>query len=188
NARSVRLSIPRFTLVGATTRIGLLTAPLRNRFTLQTRLDYYGREDMLKIVKRSCKLLEVETAEEGAIEIAKRARGTPRIANRLLKRVRDYAQVKGTGVLSKDIVENGLKMEQIDPLGLDELDRSFLRALITVYEGGPAGIEAIAATLGEERDTLEDVVEPYLLQIGFVRRTKRGREVTPQARTHVGLA
>jgi len=126
--------------------------------------------------------------EEGTLElIAGRSRGTPRIANRLLKRVRDYAQVKGSGILSTEIVESALKMEQIDALGLDHLDRAFLKALVNIYDGGPAGIEAIAATLGEERDTLEDVVEPYLLQIGFVRRTKRGREVTPQARDHLGV-
>ena len=187
HAKTINFPLKRFTLVGATTRAGLLSAPLRSRFGILYHLEYYSTDELTEILNRTARLLKLE-CQEGTLElIAGRSRGTPRIANRLLKRVRDYAQVKGTGVLSKDIVENGLKMEQIDPLGLDELDRSFLRALITVYEGGPAGIEAIAATLGEERDTLEDVVEPYLLQIGFVRRTKRGREVTPQARAHVGL-
>ena len=188
HAKTINFPLKRFTLIGATTRVGLLSAPLRSRFGILYHLEYYSTDALTEILDRTTRLLKLECQAGTLEQIASRSRGTPRIANRLLKRVRDYAQVKGTGVLSKDIVENGLKMEQIDPLGLDELDRSFLRALITVYEGGPAGIEAIAATLGEERDTLEDVVEPYLLQIGFVRRTKRGREVTPQARAHVGLA
>ena len=188
HAKTINFPLKRFTLIGATTRVGLLSAPLRSRFGILYHLEYYSTDELMEILHRTAGLLRLEYQEGTLEQIAGRSRGTPRIANRLLKRVRDYAQVKGTGVLSKDIVEKGLKMEQIDPLGLDELDRSFLRALIQVYEGGPAGIEAIAATLGEERDTLEDVVEPYLLQIGFVRRTKRGREVTPQARAHVGLA
>ena len=187
HAKTINFPLKRFTLIGATTRAGLLSAPLRSRFGILYHLEYYSTEELTEILYRTAGLLRLECQEGTLEQIAGRSRGTPRIANRLLKRVRDYAQVKGTGVLSKDIVEKGLKMEQIDPLGLDELDRSFLRALIRVYEGGPAGIEAIAATLGEERDTLEDVVEPYLLQIGFVRRTKRGREVTPQARAHVGV-
>jgi Holliday junction DNA helicase RuvB len=188
HAKTINFPLNRFTLVGATTRAGLLSAPLRSRFGILYHLEYYSTAELTEILIRTAGLLNLK-CEAGTLErIAGRSRGTPRIANRLLKRVRDYAQVKGTGVLSQDIVEKGLLMEQIDPLGLDELDRSFLRALINVYDGGPAGIEAIAATLGEERDTLEDVVEPYLLQIGFVRRTKRGREVTPQARAHVGLA
>jgi Holliday junction DNA helicase RuvB len=150
-------------------------------------LEFYSSEELTEILVRSAHLLQLR-CEDGALElIAARSRGTPRVANRLLKRVRDYAQVKGTGVLSMQIVESSLKMEQIDPLGLDELDRAFLRALANVYEGGPAGIEALAATLGEERDTLEDVVEPYLLQIGFLRRTKRGREITPRASEHLSL-
>ncbi|MCH8216465.1 MAG: Holliday junction branch migration DNA helicase RuvB [Planctomycetes bacterium] len=188
HAKTINFPLKRFTLIGATTRVGLLSAPLRSRFGILYHLEYYSTDELMEILHRTAGLLRLEYQEGTLEQIAGRSRGTPRIANRLLKRVRDYAQVKGTGVLSKDIVEKGLKMEQIDPLGLDELDRSFLRALIQVYEGGPAGIEAIAATLGEERDTLEDVVEPYLLQIGFVRRTKRGREVTPQARAHVGPA
>jgi Holliday junction DNA helicase RuvB len=187
HAKTINFPLKRFTLIGATTRAGLLSAPLRSRFGMLYHLDFYGTEELTEILARSAELLELQ-CEEGTLElIADRSRGTPRVANRLLKRVRDYAQVKGSGILSAAIVENSLKMEQIDALGLDELDRSFLRALINVYNGGPAGIEAIAATLGEERDTLEDVVEPYLLQIGFVRRTKRGREVTDQACAHLGV-
>ena len=187
HAKTINFPLKRFTLVGATTRAGLLSAPLRSRFGMMYHLDFYSSEELAAILTRSSQLLQLQH-EDGALElIANRSRGTPRVANRLLKRVRDYAQVKGSGTLSNDIVENALKMEQIDALGLDELDRAFLRALVNVYEGGPAGIDAIAATLGEERDTLEDVVEPYLLQIGFVRRTKRGREVTKQACEHLGL-
>jgi len=187
HAKTINFPLKRFTLIGATTRAGLLSAPLRSRFGMLYHLDFYNTDELTAIVARSAQLLQLP-CEDGTLElIASRSRGTPRVANRLLKRVRDYAQVKGSGALSADIVENALKMEQIDTLGLDELDRAFLRALINVYEGGPAGIEAIAATLGEERDTLEDVVEPYLLQIGFVRRTKRGREVTKQACEHLGL-
>ncbi len=187
HAKTINFPLKRFTLIGATTRAGLLSAPLRSRFGMLYHLEFYTQEELTQILNRSAGLLELH-CQAGTLErIASRSRGTPRIANRLLKRVRDYAQVKGSGKLTQDIVESALKMEQIDALGLDELDRAFLRALITVYEGGPAGIEAIAATLGEERDTLEDVVEPYLLQVGFVRRTKRGREVTPAACEHVGL-
>ncbi|HSV26664.1 MAG TPA: Holliday junction DNA helicase RuvB C-terminal domain-containing protein, partial [Sedimentisphaerales bacterium] len=144
-------------------------------------------DELKQILLRSAELLKLKAKDDSLDLIASRSRGTPRVANRLLKRVRDYAQVKGTGSLDKTIVENALKMEQIDSVGLDELDRSFLKALATVYDGGPAGIEAIAATLGEERDTLEDVVEPYLLQVGFVRRTRRGREITRAACEHLGL-
>jgi len=187
HAKTINFPLKRFTLVGATTRAGLLSAPLRSRFGMLYHLEFYDSDELTEILWRSARLLKLE-CQDGTLElIADRSRGTPRIANRLLKRVRDYAQVKGTGVLSADIVENALKMEQIDALGLDPLDRAFLMALVNVYDGGPAGIEAIAATLGEERDTLEDVVEPYLLQKGFVRRTKRGREVTPHAREHLGL-
>ena len=186
HAKTINFPLKRFTLIGATTRAGLLSAPLRSRFGMLYHLDFYDCEELTEILARSAELLELQ-CEEGTLElIADRSRGTPRVANRLLKRVRDYAQVKGSGILSAGIVESSLKMEQIDALGLDELDRAFLRALINIYDGGPAGIEAIAATLGEERDTLEDVVEPYLLQIGFVRRTKRGREVTEQACEHLG--
>ena len=187
HAKTIKFPLKRFTLIGATTRAGLLSAPLRSRFGMLYHLDFYNAEELTAILKRSADLLKLQ-CEDGTLElIADRSRGTPRVANRLLKRVRDYAQVKGKGLLSSDIVEAALKMEQIDGLGLDELDRAFLRALAEVYEGGPAGIDAIAATLGEERDTLEDVVEPYLLQVGFLRRTKRGREITPAACRHLGL-
>ncbi len=187
HAKTINFPLKRFTLIGATTRAGLLSAPLRSRFGLLYHLDFYKTDELTEILSRSAQLLQLH-CEEGTLQlIARRSRGTPRVANRLLKRVRDYAQVKGSGVLDMDIVENALKMERIDSLGLDELDRAFLKALINVYEGGPAGIEAIAATLGQERDTLEDVVEPYLLQTGFLRRTKRGREVTKQACQHLGV-
>jgi Holliday junction DNA helicase RuvB len=187
HAKTINFPLKRFTLIGATTRAGLLSAPLRSRFGMLYHLKFYNAEELTAILKRSANLLKLKS-EDGTLElIGARSRGTPRIANRLLKRVRDYAQVKGKGLLSCAIVESALQMEQIDSLGLDELDRAFLRALANVYEGGPAGIEALAATLGEEKDTLEDVVEPYLLQIGFLRRTKRGREITKQACEHLGL-
>jgi len=187
HAKTINFPLKQFTLIGATTRAGLLSAPLRSRFGMLYHMEFYSADELTQILSRTAGLLNL-TCEEGTLErIAGRCRGTPRVANRLLKRVRDYAQVKGSGILNHEVVDNALRMEQIDALGLDELDRSFLRALATVYDGGPAGIEALAATLGEERDTLEDVVEPYLLQIGFVRRTKRGREITPQARQHLNL-
>lgn len=186
-AKTINFPLKHFTLIGATTRAGLLSAPLRSRFGMLYHMDFYSTTELTEILSRSAQLLKL-ACDEGTLElIAARSRGTPRIANRLLKRVRDYAQVKGTGTLSTKIVDSALKMEQIDALGLDELDRSFLKALANIYDGGPAGIEALAATLGEERDTLEDVVEPYLLQIGFVRRTKRGREITTKACDHLGL-
>jgi len=187
HAKTINFPLKRFTLIGATTRAGLLSAPLRGRFAMLHHLDFYGTDQLTSIAKRSAQLLELESTDGSVELIAARSRGTPRVANRLLKRVRDYAQVKGCGKLTVEIVESALEMEQIDRLGLDELDRSFLTALIKVYEGGPAGVEAIAATMGEEKDTLEDVVEPYLLQIGFVRRTKRGREATKAAFEHLGF-
>jgi len=187
HAKTINFPLKRFTLIGATTRAGLLSAPLRSRFGMLYHLNFYSAEELTAILVRSAELLQLQ-CEDGTLElIASRSRGTPRVANRLLKRVRDYAQVKGTGVFSAGIVESALAMEQIDTLGLDELDRAVLCALVNVYDGGPAGIDAIAATLGEERDTLEDVVEPYLLQIGFLRRTKRGREVTQAACKHLRL-
>ncbi len=188
HAKTINFPLKRFTLIGATTRAGLLSAPLRGRFGMIHHLEFYSIDELSQIICRSAGLLDLEYDDEALALIASRSRGTPRIANRLLKRVRDYAQVKGDGKLTREVVEASLKMEQIDELGLDELDRCFLRALVNVYEGGPAGIEALAATLGEERDTLEDVVEPYLLQIGFLRRTKRGREITARACEHLGLA
>ncbi|MHC4792529.1 MAG: Holliday junction branch migration DNA helicase RuvB [Planctomycetota bacterium] len=187
HAKTINFPLKRFTLVGATTRAGLLSAPLRSRFGMLYHLDFYTPEELTQILRRSAGLLQLHCEDDTLELIAARSRGTPRVANRLLKRVRDYAQVKGEGVLSVDIVESALEMEQIDSLGLDELDKALLRALVNVYDGGPAGVDAIAATLGEERDTLEDVVEPYLLQIGFLRRTKRGREITKQACEHLGL-
>jgi Holliday junction DNA helicase RuvB len=187
HAKTINFPLKRFTLIGATTRAGLLSSPLRSRFGMLYHLEFYTMAQLTDILGRSARLLELNF-DSGTLEmIASRSRGTPRIANRLLKRVRDYAQVKGTGRLTGDIVNSALAMERIDALGLDDLDRAFMRALIEVYDGGPAGIEAIAATLGEERDTLEDVVEPYLLQIGFVRRTKRGREVTRAACDHLNV-
>lgn len=187
HAKTINFPLKRFTLIGATTRAGLLSAPLRSRFGMLYHMEYYTDADLTGILERSAKLLDLKYQPDTLKIIAGRSRGTPRVANRLLKRVRDYAQVKGSGILNPKIVESALKMEQIDGLGLDELDRSFLRSLAKVYDGGPAGIEALAATLGEERDTLEDVVEPYLLQIGFVKRTKRGRELTSPAYKHIGL-
>jgi Holliday junction DNA helicase RuvB len=187
HAKTINFPLKRFTLIGATTRAGLLSAPLRGRFGMLYHVEFYSADELAKILKRSAEILNL-ACQDGTLElIASRSRGTPRIANRLLKRVRDYAQVKGKGKLTEDIVGSALQMEQIDELGLDELDRSFLKAIANVYNGGPAGIEALAATLGEEKDTLEDVVEPYLLQIGFVRRTKRGREITDQAVNHLGI-
>lgn len=187
HAKTINFPLKRFTLIGATTRAGLLSSPLRGRFGMLYHLNFYSSAELSQILERSAKLLNL-SCQDGSLElIASRSRGTPRVANRLLKRVRDYAQVKGKGKLSSDIVASSLKMEQIDELGLDELDRLFLRALANIYNGGPAGIEALAATLGEEKDTLEDVVEPYLLQIGFVRRTNRGREITEQACKHLNL-
>jgi len=187
HAKTINFPLKRFTLIGATTRAGLLSAPLRGRFGMLYHLEFYSAEELTAILERSAQLLSLRCEDETLKLIASRSRGAPRVANRLLKRVRDYAQVKGEGALTAKIVESALLMEQIDPLGLDELDRAFLRALVNTYDGGPAGIDAIAATLGEERDTLEDVVEPYLLQIGFLRRTKRGREITAKACKHLGL-
>ncbi len=187
HAKTINFPLKRFTLIGATTRAGLLSAPLRGRFGMMYHLEFYTIAELTEILARSAKLLNLQSVDGALKLIAGRSRGTPRIANRLLKRVRDYAQVKGTGELTIEIVSQSLEMERIDELGLDDLDRAFLNSLIKIYDGGPAGIEAIAATLGEERDTLEDVVEPYLLQIGFVRRTKRGREVTAAAYEHLGL-
>lgn len=187
HAKTINFPLNRFTLIGATTRAGLLSSPLRSRFGMLYHLEYYTNQELAEIVKRSAHLLGLKGDDEALSLIASRSRSTPRIANRLLKRVRDYAQVKGTGILTTEIVDSALQMERIDTYGLDRLDRNFLKALIDIYDGGPAGIEAIAATLGEERDTLEDVVEPYLLQQGFLRRTKRGREATKLAYEHLGL-
>ncbi len=185
--RVVNFALRQFTLIGATTRAGLLSGALRDRFGHRYHLDFYSTDDLGTILERSAGKLELK-ADDGCFEtIATRSRGTPRVANRLLKRVRDYAQVRGDGVLNGKIVEEALEIQQVDGLGLDELDRSFLHALIKVYGGGPAGIEAIAATMGQERDTLEDLVEPYLLQIGFVIRTRQGRQATRDAYAHLRI-
>ena len=186
-AKSIKISLKHFTLVGATTRAGLLTAPLRERFGIVYHLEYYGVEELSRIVTHSAEVLSVQLKPDGAAEIAGRARGTPRIANRLLRRVRDYAQVKARGVIDRDIAQAALALEGIDLLGLDSLDRAFLRALIVQYGGGPVGIAALAASVNEEEDTLTDVVEPFLIQIGFLQRTSGGRRATVKARAHLGL-
>jgi Holliday junction DNA helicase RuvB len=187
HARSHRYRLERFVLVGATTRAGLLSAPLRERFGIFRTLDFYTETDLVSIVKRSAALLEVEIDTGGAGEIARRSRGTPRIVNRLLKRVRDYAQVRGKGSINKETVESALELEGVDKKGLTVLDRKFLRAIIDFYKGGPVGIEAIAATLQEESDTLVDVVEPYLLKRGLLTRTSAGRKVSEEAYHHFGM-
>jgi Holliday junction DNA helicase RuvB len=187
SGRTVNIAMQPFTLIGATTRSGLLTAAMRDRFGLQFHFDFYTTEELTEIVRRSAKRLKVPADEPALETIASRSRGTPRVANRLLKRTRDYAQVRADGKLTVAVVDQALDILQIDRLGLDELDRSVLAALIKIYNGGPAGIEALAATLGQERDTLEDVVEPYLLQIGFVIRTRQGRCATKAACDHLDL-
>ena len=184
-ARSIKLDLPPFTLVGATTRSGLLTAPLRDRFGISHHLKYYSEEDLTRIVLRAASLLDVGIEQEGAAEIGRRARGTPRIANRLLRRVRDYAEVRGSGVITRTIADEALHLLAIDHSGFDELDRRMLSRLITHFGGGPAGIETLAASVGEERTTLEDVVEPYLIQQGFIQRTPRGRVATERAYRHL---
>jgi len=186
-AKAIRLPIKPFTLVGATTRAGLLSSPLRDRFGLYFHLDFYNASDLEAIVERSAGLLGVDVENEAAAEIARRSRGTPRIANRLLKRVRDFAQVKGQQTISLETAQSSLLLEGVDSEGLDELDRKVLTTIITRYDGGPVGIEALSATLQEETDTLTDVVEPYLLQEGFVIRTSMGRRATPRAYAHLGI-
>jgi Holliday junction DNA helicase RuvB len=187
-ARSIRLKLPPFTIVGATTRLALMTAPLRARFGAVYRLDFYGEAAMQTIVRRSGRILEVAVDEAGIVEIARRARGTPRVANRLLKRVRDYAQVRAEGVITQSIAQEALSLLEVDTLGLDEIDRRVLRAIIEKFDGGPVGLETIAAALSEESDTIMDVVEPYLLQLGFLDRTPRGRVATRWAYEHLGIA
>lgn len=187
SAKSIRLDLPKFTLVGATTKAGSLTTPLRDRFGIIHKLELYKMEDLCKIVKRTSKILGVKIEEMAAKEIALRSRGTPRIANRLLKRVRDYAMVLGDGNITIKIAKHALNQLEIDELGLDETDRKILETMIVQYNGRPVGIEAIAASLGEELDTIEDVYEPYLLQIGFITRTPRGRMVLPKAYEHLGF-
>lgn len=183
-ARSVRLDLPPFTLVGATTRAGLLTAPLRDRFGVLSRLEYYEIDDLREIVERTATIFDVIIAKDAALEIARRSRGTPRIANRLLKRVRDISQVKGEKAISLGTTQEALTMLQVDQTGLDHIDHKLLLAIIDSFQGGPVGLDTLAATIGEESQTIEDVYEPYLLQIGFIQRTPRGRIVTPKACEH----
>ncbi len=187
-ARSIRLELPPFTLVGATTRAGLLSAPLRDRFGLIHRLEYYSNEDLKTILLKSAKVLDVELDEKGAEEMARRSRGTPRLANRILKRVRDFAQVRYDGVITYEVAATALDMMDVDKMGLDRVDRNFLLMLIEKFDGGPAGLDTMAAAIGEDPGTLEDVVEPYLLQNGFINRTPRGRVATEAAYRHLGLA
>ncbi len=186
-ARSIRLKLPRFTLVGATTRLALMTAPLRARFGAVYRLGFYGEMAMQAIVRRSAGILGVQVDEGGVVEIARRARGTPRVANRLLKRVRDYAQVRADGVITQAVAQDALRLLEVDALGLDDIDRRVLRTIIEKFDGGPVGLETIGAALSEEPDTIMDVVEPYLLQLGFLDRTPRGRVATRRAYEHLGI-
>ena len=188
HARSVRLNLPRFTLVGATTRSGLLTAPLRSRFGLNARLDYYGVEDLQSIVQRSGRILNVDVDEAGAAEIARRSRGTPRIANNLLRWVRDYAQVKADNKVTKAVAEKGLSMLDIDAHGLDEMDKRILQSIVQKFSGGPVGINSLAVSVGEEPDTLEEVYEPYLIQEGYLKRTPQGRMATDRCYELLGLS
>lgn len=187
SARSVKLDLQPFTLVGATTRAGMLTNPLRDRFGIVARLEFYSVEELTLIVKRSTKLLNCEIDANGAVEIARRSRGTPRIANRLLRRVRDYAQVKGNGNITKIIADAALKMLDVDPVGLDIMDRKLLEAILFRFNGGPVGLDNLAASIGEAKDTIEDIIEPYLMQQGYLQRTPRGRIASPQTYTHFGL-
>lgn len=186
-ARSIKIDLPPFTLVGATTRAGLLTSPLRDRFGIVQRLEFYNVADLAHIVERSARLMGLESEPEGAQEIARRSRGTPRIANRLLRRVRDYAQVKGNGIITKDAADAALNMLNVDNQGFDHMDRRLLLALLEKFDGGPVGVDSLSAAISEERDTIEDVLEPYLIQQGFVVRTPRGRMATRSAYLHFGL-
>jgi Holliday junction DNA helicase RuvB len=185
-ARSIKLDLPPFTLVGATTRAGLLTSPLRDRFGIVQRLEYYGIEDLTAIVTRSAQLLALEIDDDGALEIARRSRGTPRIANRLLRRVRDYAQVRSDGVINRETAEAAMNLLEVDANGFDVQDRRVLRSIIDNFDGGPVGLDSIAAAIGEERGTIEEVIEPYLIQQGYVQRTPRGRLATRNAYQHFG--
>jgi Holliday junction DNA helicase RuvB len=188
SARTLKLDVPRFTLVGATTRTGLLTSPLRDRFGITSRLEFYEQGELVEIILRSAQLLDIRTANDGAMEIARRARGTPRVANRLLRRVRDFAQVEGSGTINKDIAIKALERMDVDAHGLDAMDRAILRTIIAKFDGGPVGIETLSAVVSEEKDTLEEVYEPYLLQSGFLQRTPRGRIATSLAYRHLGLS
>ena len=187
-ARSVKLDLPPFTLVGATTRAGMLTNPLRDRFGIVARLEFYSHNELKRIVARSANLMEVELSDDGAMEVAKRSRGTPRIANRLLRRVRDFAEVKADGRVTADVADAALLMLDVDKVGLDTMDRKLLQAVLEKFGGGPVGVENLAAAIGEERDTIEDVLEPYLIQQGYLMRTPRGRVATQMAYLHFGIA
>ncbi len=187
SARSIKLDLPPFTLIGATTRAGLLTSPLRDRFGVVHRLDYYTPAELEIIVNRSAAILNVDITPDGSNEIARRSRGTPRIANRLLRRVRDYAQVKAQGIITKEVSDKALEMMEVDHKGLDKMDHKLLLTLIEKYKGGPVGVESLAASINEERDTIEDVYEPYLIQTGFLHRTPRGRIATAEAYAHFGI-
>jgi Holliday junction DNA helicase RuvB len=186
-ARSVKLDLKPFTLIGATTRAGMLTNPLRDRFGIVARLEFYSSAELTKIIERSATLLNAQIDPQGASEIARRARGTPRIANRLLRRVRDYAEVKGSGVITKPMADAALAMLDVDPMGFDVMDRKLLEAILHKFNGGPVGIDNLAAAIGEERDTIEDVLEPFLIQQGYLQRTSRGRIATRQCYEHFGL-
>ncbi len=187
SARSVRLDLPKFTLVGATTRAGLLSAPLRDRFGIISRLELYAKEELMQIVQRSASILNIALSPDGAAEIASRSRGTPRIANRLLKRLRDFAQIKGDGVITREVADIGLGMLNIDKIGLDAVDRRMILSIIQNFGGGPVGLDTLAATIGEDASTIEDVYEPYLMQLGFLNRTPRGRMVTSPCYKHFGI-
>ena len=188
SAQSIRINLPQFTLIGATTRAGQISSPLRDRFGVQLKLEMYSHEELAKIIMRSAGILGIDCTHDGAIALAKCSRGTPRVANRLLRRVRDFAQIKGNGIIDYDIAMASLERMEIDSLGLDNLDRTLMRAIINMYSGGPVGLETLAAAIGEEAITLEDVCEPYLMQLGFLSRTPRGRIVTNLAYGHLGLA
>ena len=187
SARSIRLDLPHFTLIGATTKAGALTAPLRDRFGVISRLEMYTKDELSEIITRSADILNIGIDKDGAAEIASRSRGTPRIANRLLKRVRDFAEVKADGMINAEVANDALGRMEVDPLGLDAIDKRMLMTVIRLYNGGPVGLDTLAATIGEESDTIEDVYEPYLMQIGFLNRTPRGRVVTPLAYKHFGI-
>ncbi|HLX54100.1 MAG TPA: Holliday junction branch migration DNA helicase RuvB [Aquella sp.] len=187
SARSVKIDLPPFTLIGATTRAGMLTNPLRDRFGIISRLEFYSVEELTEVIKRSASLLNLTMQDDGAVEIARRSRGTPRIANRLLRRVRDYAEVKSNGIINKEIADKALYMLDVDKIGLDVMDKKLLQAILSKFGGGPVGLDNLSATIGESSDTIEDVIEPYLMQSGLLQRTPRGRIATDYAYTHFGL-
>ena len=188
SARSIRLDLPKFTMIGATTRAGMLTSPLRDRFGVICRLNYYTDDELFKIVNRSANIMKIKIDQEGAAEISKRSRGTPRIANRLLKRVRDFSQVRGEGFIDHDIANRALKLLEIDEIGLDDIDKKMLLTIVEKFGGGPVGLDTLAASIGEDSGTIEDVYEPYLLQLGFINRTPRGRTATRLAYNHLGIS